>query len=186
VYPTPLEALVQLSPAVSMAGLVASAVALYMALRAFARSRRFNRYADREDEHNLQALEALLRGCGKTIGNILENPGGEALSVPQRAAARTARRPCRARDVHNVGDPAPRDGSGASPAGCLHNGASRASGAAGGRAGAREGDAGKPRQAPRGLAAVRLGGLVDTGPAAGTTMVRRASGSGRRDPSVRP
>lgn len=76
-YPAPLEALAQLSPAVSLAGLVASAVALYMALRAFARSRKFNRYADREDEHNLQALEALLRGCGGTIDRILEDPGGK-------------------------------------------------------------------------------------------------------------
>lgn len=76
VYPTHLDALAQLSPAVSLAGLVASAVALYMALKAFAKSRRFNRYADREDEHNLQALEALLRGCESTIGRILEDPGG--------------------------------------------------------------------------------------------------------------
>lgn len=75
-YPTRLDALAQLSPAVSLAGLVASAVALYMALKAFAKSRRFNRYADREDEHNLQALEALLRGCEGTIGRILEDPGG--------------------------------------------------------------------------------------------------------------
>jgi len=78
VEPLPVPWLVaQLPAALSIVGSVASAVALYMALRAFARSRKFEAYANREDEHNLQALETILRGCSDTIARVLEDPGGE-------------------------------------------------------------------------------------------------------------
>ena len=66
-------------PAVlSIVGSVASTVALAMAVKAFARSRKFQAYVDREDEHNLQALETVLRGCARTIDGVLDSPGGEA------------------------------------------------------------------------------------------------------------
>jgi len=55
---------------------VASTVAL--AIKAFARSRKFQAYVDRDDEHNLQALETVLRGCARTIDGVLDSPGGEA------------------------------------------------------------------------------------------------------------
>lgn len=73
-----LQALAHVPTALSIVGSVASAVALYMAIRAFAGSRRFREYMDREDDHNLQALETLLRGCAKTISRILKSPGDEA------------------------------------------------------------------------------------------------------------
>ena len=67
-----------LPAALSIAGSVASTVALAMAIRAIARSRKFQAYVDREDEHNLQALETVLRGCARTIDGVLDSPGGEA------------------------------------------------------------------------------------------------------------
>jgi len=67
-----------LPAALSIAGSAASIVALSMAIKAFAGSRRFRDYVDREDDHNRQALETLLRGCAKTISRILEDPGDEA------------------------------------------------------------------------------------------------------------
>jgi len=71
------SAAAHLPMALSIVGSVASTVALYMAVRAFARSRKFRDYVDREDDHNLQALEALLRGCAKTISRVLADPGDE-------------------------------------------------------------------------------------------------------------
>lgn len=73
-----LPALAHLPAALSIVGSVASTVALYMAIRAFAGSRRFRDYMNREDDHNLQALETLLQGCAKTISRILKSPGDEA------------------------------------------------------------------------------------------------------------
>lgn len=76
--PASTQWLATLPAALSIVGSVASTVALAMAIKAFARSRRFQRYVDREDEQNLQALETVLRGCADTIATVLEEPGGEA------------------------------------------------------------------------------------------------------------
>ena len=75
-YPGPGQWPATLPAALSIAGSVASTVAL--AIKAFARSRKFQAYVDREDEHNLQALETVLRGCARTIDGVLDSPGGEA------------------------------------------------------------------------------------------------------------
>ena len=77
-YPGPGQWPATLPAALSIAGSVASTVALAMAIKAFARSRKFQAYVDREDEHNLQALETVLRGCARTIDGVLDSPGGEA------------------------------------------------------------------------------------------------------------